>query len=79
MAKREERHVVPNPTGGWDVKKPNADRSSGHFDKQTQADRKADQILENIGGGENLTHGRDGRIREKDTVPPKNDPRSSKG
>jgi hypothetical protein len=79
LSKPQQRHVVPNPTDGWDVKKPNAERSSGHFDKQSQADTKADRILGNIGGGENLTHGRDGRIREKDTVPPRKDPRSSKG
>jgi hypothetical protein len=76
---KNERHVVPSPAGGWDIKKPNADRSSGHFDKQQQADKRADQILRDIGGGENVTHGRDGQIREKDTVAPARDPRSSKG
>jgi hypothetical protein len=79
MAKNQQRYVVHNPAGGWDVKKPNAERSSGHFDKQTQADKRADQILRNTGGGENVTHGRDGQIRENDTVPPAKDPLSSKG
>jgi len=30
-------HVVPNTNGGWDVKKDNATRSSGHFDKKQDA------------------------------------------
>src|SRR5207249_4463747 len=33
---KERRHVVPNPEGGWDVKKPDADRASSHHDTQAQ-------------------------------------------
>jgi hypothetical protein len=70
----ESRHVVRNPEGGWDVKKPHAERSSGHFDRQADAERRARDILRNQGGGELVTHGEDGRIRDSDTVPPANDP-----
>lgn len=68
------RHVSPNRDGGWDVNKPGADRSSGHFDTQGEAIQRARQILERSGGGELTIHGRDGRIRDSDTVPPGNDP-----
>jgi hypothetical protein len=64
------RHVVPNPKGGWDVKKPGADRSSGHFDTQEQAVNRAREILGRSGGGELTTHGTDGAIRDSDTIPP---------
>ena len=34
---RKEHHVVPNPDGGWDVKRENAKRSSGHYDTKKEA------------------------------------------
>lgn len=68
------RHVNPSPEGGWDVNKPGADRSSGHFDTQAEAIQRAREILDRSGGGELTIHGRDGRIRDSDTVPPGNDP-----
>jgi uncharacterized protein DUF2188 len=67
------RNVVPNPEGGWDVKG-GGSRSSGHFETQKQAIDKANKILGNLGGGEVTIHGRDGRIRDSDTVPPGGDP-----
>jgi hypothetical protein len=73
------RHVVPNPNGGWDVKAGDAQRASAHTDTQAQAQDRARTIIGNAGGGEMLTHGRDGQIRAKDTVAPGNDPRDIKG
>jgi hypothetical protein len=75
---KEERHVVKNPDGGWDVKKPGADRASSHHDTQAQAEERAKEILGNVGGGEAVIHGQDGRIRDKDTVAPGNDPNPPK-
>lgn len=75
----ETRHVVPNEDGGWDVRKPGASRASAHTDTQSQAQDRARSILGNAGGGEMLTHGRDGQIRAKDTVRPGNDPRNIPG
>lgn len=72
------RHVVPNPKGGWDVRKPGADRASSHHETQAQAEAAAKQILRNAGGGEAVIHGQDGRIRDSDTVPPANDPNPPK-
>lgn len=72
MAK--QRHVVPNPKGGWDVKAPGASRASAHTRTQAAAEARAKQILGNAGGGEAVIHGRDGHIRDSDTVAPGNDP-----
>ncbi len=71
---RNERHVVPNPNGGWDVKKPGASRVSGHEPTQAAAERRAKEILRGDGGGEAVVHRRGGGIRGSDTVPPGNDP-----
>jgi len=74
MMPRNERHVVPNPDGGWDVKAPNAERASAHLDTQAQGVDRAREIVHNSGGGEIVIHGRDGRVRDSDTVAPGHDP-----
>jgi uncharacterized protein YdaT len=74
MSKKNDRHVVPDGDGGWDIKAPGAKRSSGHSDTQADAINRAREIVSNAGGGEVVIHGRDGRIRDKDTVSPGNDP-----
>lgn len=73
-----DRHVVKNPTGGWDVKKPGADRASSHHRTQGDAERRAKDVVRGAGGGEVVIHGRDGRIRDKDTVAPAKDPNPPK-
>lgn len=70
----ENRHVVPNPDGGWDVKAPGADRASSHHETQRDAEQRAKQIVHNHGGGEVVIHDQHGRIRDKDTVAPAKDP-----
>lgn len=65
---------MPNPSGGWDVRKPDAGRASGHADTQREAIDRAREIVGNQGGGEVVIHGRDGRVRDSDTVAPGNDP-----
>ena len=75
---RNERHVVQAPDGGWNVKNPGSDRASAHTDTQAQAINRARQIVGNSGGGEVVIHGRDGRIRDSDTVAPGNDPNPPK-
>jgi hypothetical protein len=72
MAK-EQRHIVRD-NKDWVVKKPGAERVSSRHDTQREADQRAAEILRNAGGGERVTHGRDGRIRSKDTIAPGNDP-----
>jgi len=74
MSKPSNRHVVPNPSGGWDVKAPGAGRASTHHDTQSDAINRARQIVGNAGGGEIVIHGRNGQIRDSDTVHPGRDP-----
>lgn len=75
MAKgSERRHVVANPNGGWDVKKPGSSRASAHSETQREAVARARDIVKNQGGGEVRIHGRDGKIRDSDTIAPGNDP-----
>ncbi|MEV0357681.1 DUF2188 domain-containing protein [Nocardia sp. NPDC050697] len=74
MAKRNERHVTPNPAGGWDISKPGGQRRSGHTDRQSDAIERAREIVGNTGGGEVVIHDRRGRVRDSDTVAPGNDP-----
>lgn len=74
MSKPSNRHVVPNSDGGWDVTAPGAQRASSHEDTQANAIDRAREIVHNLGGGEVVIHGRDGQIRDSDTVAPGNDP-----
>jgi hypothetical protein len=74
MSKKNDRHVVPNPSGGWDVKKPGSKRASSHESTQADAVVRARDIVRNAGGGEVRIHDRKGRIRDSDTIPPGNDP-----
>lgn len=74
MSNPNDRHVVPNPDGGWDVRAPGASRASSHHDKQDQAIDRGREIVGNAGGGELRIHGRDGQIRDSDTIAPGNDP-----
>ena len=71
---RNERHVTPTDDGKWKVEKPGADRASAIVDTQVQGIDRARDILGNDGGGEIVIHGRDGKIRDSDTVAPGNDP-----
>ena len=58
----------------WQVKRSGATRSSGLFKTQKAAEKQAKQWLRKDGCGKTVIHGRDGRIRDKDTIPPANDP-----
>lgn len=69
----EQRHVVKDGDD-WVVRKPGAERVSSRHDTQREADRRAAELIGNAGGGERITHGVDGRIRSKDTIPPARDP-----
>jgi hypothetical protein len=40
-------------------------------DRNTAAERQAAEVLREAGGGERMVHGRDGRIRSKDTISPR--------
>ena len=79
MTKPNSRTVGPDGDGDWTVKKPGASRASSRHDTQGEAIKAARGYLENEGGGELKVKGRDGRVRDQDTIPHGNDPRSSRG
>lgn len=68
-----DRHVVPHPDGGWDVRAPGARRASAHTATQDEAIRRARAIVRNAGGGEVVVHRRDGTVRSSDTVAPEDE------
>jgi len=74
MAKKNQ-HVVPHPDG-WAVKPEGGERASSVHDTQAEAIERARDIARNQ-GSELLIHGRDGRIRERDSHG--NDPFPPKG
>ena len=79
MVQKSSRDVVPNPDGGWDVKKPGGQRASSHHDTQAEAISRGREIVHNAGGGELRVHGKDGKIRDSSTIPPRNDPFPPRG
>jgi uncharacterized protein YdaT len=58
----------------WAVKKQGADRVSDFAGIQREAEQRAKELAAHSGGGEVRIHGRDGKIRDSDTVPPARDP-----
>jgi hypothetical protein len=76
MSKAKSHHVVPNPNGGWDIKKAGSSRSSAHLNNKQDAVDKARQISKNQ-GTELFIHGKEGKIQKKDSYG--NDPFPPKG
>jgi len=74
MSKDRDRMVYRRPNGQWANERNDLDRASSLHDTQQAAIDAARNMLQNQGGGELSTKGRDGRIRSKDTIPPGNDP-----
>jgi hypothetical protein len=69
-------HVVPNPNGGWDVKRGGGSRASNHHDTKRDAIDHGRDISRNQ-RTELRIHNRDGRIAESDIHG--NDPHPPKG
>jgi len=72
---RKERHVVPNPDGGWDSKREHAERASKHFVTKEDA-MQWSRGKSNSEGSELVPHRKDGTIQNpdshgKDPNPPK--------
>lgn len=74
MAK--SHHVVPNPSGGWDVKVSGGERAIKHFETKQPAVDLARQISQNQ-GTELVVHNKNGQIGQKDSHG--NDPRNIPG
>ncbi len=79
MSKPQDRTVAPRPGGGWSNTRNDANRASSNHRTQAEAIAAAREMLGNQGGGELSIRGRDGRVRDKDTVHPGKDPYPPKG
>lgn len=63
----------------WVGRRTDASRISISADTQAAAYDAARDLVARNGGGEISLHGRDGRIRDKNTIAPAKDPRNTKG
>ncbi|MDQ2078897.1 DUF2188 domain-containing protein [Xanthobacteraceae bacterium Astr-EGSB] len=75
MSDKRNYHIIPSPSGGWSVRREGADRSSGVFDRKSDAIDYGRQLARGS-NSELVTHGRDGRIQENrvfanDPLPPR--------
>jgi Uncharacterized protein conserved in bacteria (DUF2188) len=80
IGKPGRRDVIPSKDkSGWDVTQPGRRQPESHHRTQTTAEKAAKAQLRREGtGGEVVIHRRDGRIRDKDTIPPARDPNPPK-
>jgi len=79
MADSNDRMVYRRSSDSkWVNKKNGNSQASSVHDTQKDANASAREMLQNSGGGELTTKGKDGQIRSKDTIAPGNDPRSIK-
>ena len=74
MPKQNKDWHVIKKGDEWVVKRAGAQRASSRHPTQREAEIAAKKIARNQGGGEVVIHKPDGTIRDKDTVPPANDP-----
>jgi hypothetical protein len=64
--KKKTTHVIPNPEGGWDVKKGGQKKPVSHHKKKSTAVDKA-RKTSNKEKSELYIHGKDGKIQRKDS------------
>jgi hypothetical protein len=65
----QRRHVTQRPDGTWADKAEGADRASGLYPTQAEAQKAATEHLERTpGGGEVIIHRPDGQIRNSNTI-----------
>lgn len=72
----DSHHVVPNPDGGWDVKRNGAEKASRHFERKQDAVDAGREISINQ-KTELFIHGKNCRIQDRDSHG--NDPCPPKG
>lgn len=63
---RKEHHIVPNPKGGWDVKKSGGEKSIKHFAKKKEAVAFGREVSSRQ-KSELIIHGEDGKIQRSDS------------
>ena len=62
-------HVTPHPEGGWQAKKEKAERASSRHPTQKEAMDRGRELAKKE-RSELVIHGKDGRIRDKDSFGP---------
>lgn len=69
MSDGQRRHVVQRPGGQWADEAEGAQHAAGLYATQAEAQAAATDRLNNrSGGGEVVIHGRDGKIRDSNTI-----------
>jgi hypothetical protein len=63
---RKEHHLVPNPDGGWDVKRNGAEKASVHADTKAEAEKYGREISRNQ-KTEFIIHDKNGKIQNSDS------------
>ena len=71
--RRNTRHVVPNPNGGWSVRKYGAERATRVFPSQEAAVAAA-RLLAQAENTDLYIHARDGSVRQKHSFRRSTDP-----
>jgi hypothetical protein len=64
-------HVIRHPDGGWAIKQSAGGRHTSLHKTQAEAIVAGRRLAAEGGGGEVLIHRSDGRLRDRDTVPPR--------
>lgn len=62
----KSHHVVPDPSGGWNVRRGGTERASGHFEHKQDAIDAGRRMSQNQ-GTELRIHNKDGRIAQSDS------------
>lgn len=70
----DRRNITPSGDGRWAVNEPGKDKPTSIHSTQEKAIDRGRDDLRRAGGGELTIHGRDGKIRDSDTVAPGRDP-----
>jgi hypothetical protein len=69
MSEGQRRHVVQRPDGQWADEAEGAQRAAGLYSTQAEAQAAAtERLKDRAGGGEVVIHGRDGKIRDSNTI-----------
>lgn len=69
MPDGQRRHIVRRPDGQWADELEGSKRASGLYPTQAEAQAAATDHLKRVpGGGEVVIHGRDGQIRDSNTI-----------
>lgn len=73
-----DKHILPHEDG-WAVQTPGKSRAGSLHSTQKQAIERGRRSAAASGGGELVVHGRDGQIRQKNTIAPAEDPFPPRG